>query len=187
MLALSGPIANGLNILAGTIGIIIAFDLFMVAALGTVEAIIERISGDSATFHNGKMITMRRAEMLAQRAEAYRRRPEREAKTGTAGPPSVYRLSLPIPGAPGKESVSATDKVIIEPEAKPAPPPSPTTSSRAGPAMITGTAEKPAPTRPETAKSLPPSATLNPKPDEPQTEDESGADEITYEDVDESA
>lgn len=142
---LRGPITDTLNGLSSIFAIIIGLDIFAVAVLGTIEAIIERITGDSATFKDGKMITMRRSEMLAQRARALAPQPKR-AQTATApsGPPSVYRLPFPIPGPPGKEAVTPAASVIIEP--------GPTASltsgglsspGRAGPPVISGTvAEK---------------------------------------------
>lgn len=158
---LTGPVAGALNTLAGIFAVMIAVNLVMTGLLGLAESTIERITGASATFVNGKMVTMTRAEMLAQRAkEAEQARKARQAKERAApaasGPPSVYKLSFPIPGPPGKEAVSQTEAVIIETEKPPTPQPLVPRDDRAGPGMITGmvTEKLPTPstpTRPTTA------------------------------------
>lgn len=147
---LSGPVTNALNALSGTLVIIIAINLFVVAVLGTIEAIIERITGHSATFKNGKMITMRREELLKQqeleRVATQQQKKATRAPAVPTGPPSIYKLPLPIPGAPGKEAVTRDEGVIIS------KPPTPTIAApgtqpvtRSEPAVISGTvAEKPA-------------------------------------------
>ncbi|NWG16653.1 MAG: hypothetical protein HXY41_08460 [Chloroflexi bacterium] len=130
------------NSLSGTLGVIIVVDLFMVAILGTVEAIIERITGHSATYKDGKLITMRRSELMAQRAAEMKkgRAPQKAARAAPAGPPSVYRFALPIPGAPGKEAISRADDRIIAPQEKPLPSPLAPTPGRDAPAVISGAA-----------------------------------------------
>ena len=105
---LAQPITDGLNRLALIFAVVIvAIDLLVTGVLGVIEAMIERITGDSATFQNGKLVAMTREEMLRQR-EQQRAKQEnasvKPAKTrAPAGPPSVYKLPLPIPGAPGRE------------------------------------------------------------------------------------
>jgi len=162
---LSGPVTNALNALSGTLTVIIAIDLFVVAVLGTVEAIIERLTGDSATFKNGKMITMRREELLKQRAQeraTVRQQKATRAPAVPAGPPSIYKLSLPIPGAPGKEAVTRDEGIIISKPPTPAiAAPSGPPVARNEPAVIPGTvSEKSAsPTPPDAgtaARPLPP-------------------------------
>ena len=144
------PVYQGLNILSGTLAVLIAIDLFFTAVLGAIESIIERITGDSATFQNGKLVAMRREELLRMRQQQR----EREAKQAeaarakrAAGPPSIYNFPFPIPGAPGKES----EPIIVTKEA-PVTLPSGDTG-RAGPALITGTAvpktEPPSPPKPK--------------------------------------
>jgi hypothetical protein len=142
--ALSGPVTNALNALSGTLVVIIAIDLFVVAVLGTIEAIIERITGHSATFKNGKMITMRREELLKQQEQERTAARQQKKSTRTpavqAGPPSIYKLPLPIPGAPGKEAVTRDEGIIISKPPTPAiaaPTASPVT--RTQPAVISGT------------------------------------------------
>lgn len=180
---------DSVNALSGALGVIIGIDLFMVAVLGTIEAIIERITGNSATFRDGKLITMTRAEMLEQRAADLRRARTQERQRTTksaapAGPPSVYRLPLPIPGAPGKETVSRAEDRIIAPESKPLPSPLSPTAGRAAPDVIAGTADKPPiPSPPRAADIRPP--TMQPSDEEDEEEDDEGG-ELTYEDLDES-
>jgi hypothetical protein len=151
LLTLNGPVASALNVLAGVFAVMVVVNLVMTAILGLIEAIIERITGDSATFVNGKLVAMTRAELLAQRAkEAEQARKARQAKDRTparAGPPSVYNLSFPIPGAPGKEAVTQSEAVIVESEKPPTLQPGTPRDARAGPAVISGavTEKLPAP------------------------------------------
>jgi hypothetical protein len=135
--ALNGPIGTGLSILAGTFAVIIAVDLLMIAILGSIESLVERVTGDSATFQNGKMITMRRDEILKQREQERlkQQKQEQARRTAPAGPPSIYRLPLPIPGAPGKEPVSEPITVRREEPAA-----LPGSEGRAGASMIMGSA-----------------------------------------------
>ncbi len=137
---LRGPVTNALNSLSSVFAIIIGLDIFMVAVLGTMEAIIERITGDSATFENGKMVTMRRSELIARRQQALAVKPQQKAQRAAAapvGPPSVYKLNFPIPGAPGKEAVTPSPQIVISQEPKPAL--TAQLDSRSGPAVIAGT------------------------------------------------
>ncbi|MBI1276971.1 MAG: hypothetical protein GC179_02460 [Anaerolineaceae bacterium] len=157
---LRGPVTNVLNSLSSVFAIIIGLDIFMVVVLGTLEAIIERITGDSATFENGKMITLRRSELAARRQQALAVRPQQKsqrAASAPSGPPSVYKLNFPIPGAPGKEAVTPSPQIVISQEPKPATPA--LADSRSGPAVITGTvAEKlPPPSSQPAAASVVPS------------------------------
>lgn len=180
---------TSVNVLSGALGFIIAIDLFMVAVLGVVEAIIERITGNSATFKDGKLVTMTRAEMLEQRAAEFKRsrtQPQKSTRAAApSGPPSIYRLPLPIPGAPGKEVVSRAEDRVIAPESKPLPSPLSPTAGRAAPDVITGAADKPSLASPpaRAADVRPPM--LQPPEDEDEDEEDEG-DEPTYEDIDES-
>jgi hypothetical protein len=139
------PMTNALNALASIFVVIIGLDLFAVAVLGLIEAVIERITGHSATFRDGKMITMLRSEMLAQRKLALQRpqKPLTKAPALPSGPPTVYRLQFPIPGPPGKEAVSRESDLILDSGPKPQLT-SPLTPVRDVPTLIPGTAEKPA-------------------------------------------
>ncbi len=157
---LRGPVSNALNSLSSVFAIIIGLDIFMVAVLGTMEAIIERVTGDSATFENGKMVTLRRSELLARRQQALAVKPQpksQRAAHAPSGPPSVYKLHFPIPGAPGKEAVTPSPQIVISKETKPILPVQP--DSRSGPAVITGTvAERlPAPSSQPTSPTVIPS------------------------------
>ncbi len=138
---LSGPVADALNALSGTLAVILGIDIFMVAALGTVEAIIERITGNSATYKDGKLITMRRSDLLAQRAAQTARRTGTKSKSPQSAPggsPSVYKLQLPLPGAPGSESVTRQAESIIA--SSPRPSLTPNAPVRNEPSLVVGTA-----------------------------------------------
>ena len=133
----AGPVLHAVNIFSGTLAVLIVIDLFFTAILGGVESVIERVTRNSATFQNGKLVAMRREEVLKMRQqqrerEARQAQPHRTVRP--AGPPSIYAFPLPIPGAPGKES----EPIVVTKEAQPSLPSVET--GRAGPAMITGTA-----------------------------------------------
>jgi hypothetical protein len=151
---LNGPVTNALNSLSGTLAVIIGIDLFVVAVLGSIEAAIERITGDSATFKNGKMITMKREELIKQQAverTTARQQKATRAPAVPAGPPSIYKLSLPIPGAPGKEAVTRDEGIVISKPPTPAiaSPSTPPAVARTVPAVIPGTVtDKPGGTSP---------------------------------------
>ncbi len=205
--ALAGPVASALNVLAGVFAVMIAVNLVMTGILGLIEGIIERMTGDSATFVNGKLVAMTRAELLAQRAkeaeQARKARQTKERAPAVAGPPSVYKLSFPVPGAPGKEAVTQSEAVIVEREKPPTLQPGATRDDRGGPAVITGAVTEklpppsttsrpsPAPTisgpRPPSTLVRPPALTPSvrveePEPDEEEFEDESEqADEADFE------
>jgi hypothetical protein len=154
---LRGPVTDALNSLSSVFAIIIGLDVFMVAVLGTIEAVIERITGDSATFENGKMVTLRRSELIARRRQALAVKPQQKAQRAApapSGPPSVYKLNFPIPGVPGKEAVTPSPQIVISQEPKPAAPA--LADSRSGPAVITGTvADKLPPASPTVIPSNP--------------------------------
>jgi hypothetical protein len=131
------PVYQGLNILSGTLAVLIAIDLFFTAVLGAIESLIERVTGDSATFQSGKLVAMRREEVLRMRQQQREREVKHAAAAKAqraAGPPSIYNFPFPIPGAPGKEP----EPIVVTKEAPVTLPAGDT--GRAGPALITGTA-----------------------------------------------
>ena len=138
----TGGAAQGINTLVLIFGFVIAVDLIFTGVLGLIESIIERITGDSATYQNGKLVAMRREEILQQRAQQRARQQQKQTATqrkGPSGPPSIYKLPLPIPGAPGKEATLAEQVVVSKEQRSPLPAGAPK-DDRAGPAVITGTA-----------------------------------------------
>jgi hypothetical protein len=145
------PITDSLSRLALIFAVIIVIDLIVTGVLGTLEAIIERVTGHSATFQNGKLVALTKEDVqrlreqhrAKQEKERERQRQAAKAPRTPAGPPSFYKLPLPIPGAPGKEAVQPS--AIASPASRPTPSfpsmsPTPPSSGRAGPAVITGTA-----------------------------------------------
>lgn len=203
LLSLSDTLNDGANILAGTFAVIIGFNLLVVGVLGTIESIIERITGDSATFRNGKLIAMRRAEILALREQELKKTQAISKKTAPAatpsGPPSIYRLPLPIPGAPGTEPITRRETLIVAPDVRSA---FASADDRAGPALITGVARPMDEAKDEEKETLEPAQndddklirerrdTENEESDETDEEmdnDENGSeDDLTYEDAEES-
>jgi hypothetical protein len=119
--AVLGPLAVVLNTLSSVLIVVIVFDFLGIVILATIEAIIERVTGASATFSKGKMTVMTREEAIAYRRskrdrERQQQQKRKAARTAAkAGPPTVYRLTLPIPGPPGSEPVTHRPDGIIEP------------------------------------------------------------------------
>jgi hypothetical protein len=154
---MNGPVWDSLNALAGVLSAIIVLNLMGVAILGTIEALVERVTGNSATFKDNKMITMTRAELLQKREEAFQE--ERRRLNAPSAKPalpaailSIYALPLPIPGAPGKEPVRQDASVILP--VTPSVPLQPGLPAREEPKVIPGAAApasalpRPAPTTP---------------------------------------
>lgn len=116
-------LAQVFNMLSGVFAVVIAIDLVVVGFLAVVENTIEIVTGDSADFRNGKLITMTREERIAQRrqeierqrkAHARKRESSRDAKTAPPQTPSIYRLPLPIPGEPGEVPITPLQRVMVE-------------------------------------------------------------------------
>ena len=116
--AFAAEIGELLNSLALILSLMTVINLFMVAILGTIEALIERISGHSAAFRDGRMVTITRRQALAQSAAERR---ERQSSTPSAPSPqkaapvtSLHMLKLPIPGPPGQEPVSKNMVTVVK-------------------------------------------------------------------------
>jgi hypothetical protein len=152
LVLLGGPLANTLNTLALTFTLIIGVDLLATAILGGIESLIERVTGDSATFQNGKLVAMRREEVIKLRQQQQEREQKQQAKARAlpSGAPSIYRFPLPVPPAPGREAAP----IVVEREQQP-PLPAPATS----PSVITIGQQQPAAPAP-----APPRPTFNPPP-----------------------
>ncbi len=142
--ALVGPVTDALYLLSGAFTVIILIDLMFVAILGTVEAFIERVTGDSAMFRRGKLVAMTRQEILEMRQRQNRRDARAlQARTGAKEsilPASIYSRPLLIPGPPGEEPVTHTDTVIVERDEKPALAQGARPDPRRGPEIISGAA-----------------------------------------------
>ena len=102
-----GQILNSLSLI---LVLTITINIIMVIILGAIESAIERITGHSATFQKGKMITMTREEVLKLKQEQQEKRLATRAtprrKTATTDPISIYMLEFPIPGPPGQEPIT---------------------------------------------------------------------------------
>jgi len=100
-----------LNTLSLTLILTLFINLMMVMGLGLIEYTTERITGHSATFQKGKMITMTRQEAIALKQEEQQKRLASRAASAQrrrAAPDltSVYALELPIPGPPSQEPIT---------------------------------------------------------------------------------
>jgi len=188
---LSGPVAGALNLLAGAFAVIIAIDLFAVAFLGAVEAVIERVTGDSATFEKGKLVAITRKELLEQKKKQAARAASANSRAASeSGPPSIYRLPLPIPGGPGQGAVAPPAAAVL-PVADPSPQqpaaaPRPPADDRAGPDVIEGRAvARPMPATAPPQRPLPPPQPAQPRQDAADNDSDDDPDAITYVDIDE--
>ncbi len=115
--ALAHEIEGLVSSLALVIMQIITINVAAVLVLGSVEAVIERLTNMSATFRDGKMITMTRQEA---RQLKLRPRPQRRSARAEQVPPltapapnSIYDIKLPIPGPPGREPVSRNAVMVV--------------------------------------------------------------------------
>ena len=112
--------SNGRQLLSSLCLILFAtsiINFLMALVLGVIEASIEKMTGHSATFAEGKMITQTRQDALTAHGAANRE--GRAPRTsGDAPKPekiirSIYALPLPIPGPPGKEPVSKPVAAVL--------------------------------------------------------------------------
>lgn len=114
---LSGPIANGLNLLSTAFIIIIVLNFLGVVVLAIIENVVEYITGASAIFKGNEMKVMSREEARIEREkkrELERKRAEkakraRQQKTGDSLP-SVYKIALAIPAGPNEEHVTVVNE-----------------------------------------------------------------------------
>lgn len=176
------PINNALNYISTVFITLILVNSIMTAILGTIEAIIERITGDSATFERGKLIATTRAERLEQEriaAEKARKAAQaaRERKQpASAGPPSIYKLQFPTPPVPAREegvSVRREDERILGTGSHETPAvasPSALTISSPPPSAERATASTPGTLTPSASMFKPRSADKDPN--EPAQDDE---------------
>lgn len=177
--ALFIPVINGLNALTGVFALMIVLDLLAVSFLGLLESTIEWITGDTATFENGKMVTMTRAEALERRRAARRkavpaamRLPGGRAVPALEGAPSVYKFEFPTPGPPGREPVSQSASSVMEAGDAPRPTQQPLFNrpKREEPDIITATAtrredDRPSSSPPDQDASAPGADESEPTPD----------------------
>jgi len=113
-------IALGIEGLLRGLTLIIAqitlLNMCCVLALGALEAVIERFTSRSATFRDGRMITLVGGEtapapagQTQERQKAVKTPPARQTAPAT----SIYDLKLPIPGPPGREPVSRQAVAVV--------------------------------------------------------------------------
>jgi hypothetical protein len=189
--AVQGPLLETINGLSSLFAVIIAVNAVATALLSLIENTIERVTGDSATFKNGKLVAMRRSEILEQcrqereKAEKARKGAQKKpAPALPAGPPSIYRMPLPVP-AFGTVPISQLADTILEPDQ---PALLPEFGRREMPTVIPGEARPGEPSSLPTAKPSTPPATLplfNPSRagrDEDDDEIEDEADEMLDQD-----
>lgn len=123
--AMQSPLNNLIAVMEVTLILVIIVDVLMVLVLGTIEYVIEHVTGNTATFRGSTMEVMTREEAASfheRELQRQRRREERferqRNKAADSGLSSVYMLMLPIPGAPGEEPIT---QVIEDKPIKPVP------------------------------------------------------------------
>lgn len=127
---------------AASFGFVVAIDAVAIFVLAVIENTIERVTGNSATIRNGRLVTRKRSEILAEREQERQQaqRAKQEAKARGPSPlegiPSIYRMSFPLPDA-----AAAKRPVIVAPD-EPRSLESRSTSSR-GPNVIEGVRDVP--------------------------------------------
>ena len=87
-----------------------------VLVLGALEAAIERIGSRSATFRDGRLITLDGDEpkTAATAPAPARPQPDTGSAAAQAAPAkSIYDLRLPIPGPPGREPISRQAVAVV--------------------------------------------------------------------------
>lgn len=104
--AVAEPLSVVLGVLEGLFLSLIIINFFVTLVLGTLEAIIERITGYSATFRKGRMITMTRAEAEEARRKAQEQQAKSRQRAAVKRPSTIYAFPLPVPGPPGEEAVT---------------------------------------------------------------------------------
>lgn len=87
-----------------------------VLVLGAIEALIERATSRSASFRDGRLITLDGSETAPANADPVPPRPkpaDRSATRQSLQATSIYDLKLPIPGPPGREPVSRRAVTVV--------------------------------------------------------------------------
>lgn len=115
---LSPAVTTFLSVVQAVLILMMCVNVLVVLVLGTIEAIIERITGHSATFKRGKMITMTREEAIEERQkerDRERRRIEREKsrREADAAYASIYTIVFPVPDAPGNVPITQPEQLIL--------------------------------------------------------------------------
>lgn len=181
---INGPILSLLNTLSGAFAFVIVIDIVVVGILAIIENSIEFVTGDSATFKNGKLIAMRREEIIAlrnqDRAKKMQALNEPKQLSPLAGAPSIYKVPFPIPGAPGVEPITPVPTAILS---APPPPPSLGKPIREEPKVINVSSEEKPPKPP-----MPPPRAIvfgGTAADKSNDADEE-TDDVRYEDIEES-
>jgi len=85
---------------------ILFIDAVVLVALGTVEALLERVGTRSATFRAGKIIVTRDGTPAPSIED-------RQPRSGSNPPRSIAQLRLPIPGPPSDEPVSRRADAVL--------------------------------------------------------------------------
>ncbi|MBE2184172.1 MAG: hypothetical protein IAE89_12145 [Anaerolineae bacterium] len=110
--------------------VVIGIDILMTVFLRIVEAVVERVTGDSATFEKGKLVTLTRAQVQQTRTQKREKQAKAEQARANAYH-SIYDLPFPLPSVTGAGQAAARH----EPAARlgePTP-----LAGRAGASMIT--------------------------------------------------
>ncbi len=117
--ALASSVVYNLQIL---LLMLIVMNVLMTLALGLIEYTVESVTGHSATFVRGRMVTTTRQQAQEERKKQQERAAVKSAPAASQQPVSVYDLTFPIPSGPTRESVTqltlGLDAVTADSEAK---------------------------------------------------------------------
>lgn len=169
---INGPISQVFNLFSTAFIIIVIFSLIGVIILAIIENSIEYITGDSATFKNGKMVAISRKEMLEEREKERKKQAairEEKKKQLPSGPPSIYSFALTVPEGPSTESITGITELILP---EPTPQLADSAMIRQNPTVIESTAD----IRFNTSREVTPD----------DADDDIEEDDVVYEDVDDA-
>ncbi|MBK9122889.1 MAG: hypothetical protein IPM16_07165 [Chloroflexi bacterium] len=147
----ASTVTAAINTVAAAIGVVVVIDAIAIFVLAIIENSIERITGNSASIRNGRLVARKRSEILAereqerQRAERARQEAKEHGPSPLEGIPSIYRMSFPLPDAS-----AAKRPVIVAPNEPPSL--EPRSSVPRGPSVIEGERDAPSlppPPRPQ--------------------------------------
>lgn len=127
--------------------LMISVNFLMTVVLGLAEYIIETTTHRNVTFRKGKMVILTPEEVKAEREKKRQRTKAPKPASADIKTPTIYQLPFPVPGAPGRESISQMSLELLADEPKPTADAHKITASEP-PTLIAEATTKPAPTMP---------------------------------------
>jgi hypothetical protein len=115
------PLRGFIETLQIILTMMISVNLLMTVLLGLIEYTIEATTHRNVTFRKGKMVVLTPEEVKAEREKERQRAKAPKSTTLDIKTPTVYQLSFPVPGAPGREAVSQMALELLADEPKTVP------------------------------------------------------------------